>query len=61
MAAYKQAIALDDRCVEAWNRLWQCQRRLGFLGEAAFSAGKFLELAPRHPDAADAQQFLGGR
>jgi len=59
--AYKQAIALDDRLVEAWNRLWQCQRRLGRGDDAVFAARKFLELAPGHPDAAEAQQFLEGR
>ena len=58
---YRIAIALDERFVDAWNRLWHCLRDLGRIEEAVAAARKFYALDPTHPDALDALELLEGR
>ena len=57
--SYRDALSRDPAYAEARNRLWQALATLGRFDEARAEARRFLEVAPSHPDAVDAEKFLG--
>lgn len=61
LAAFRQAVGLDDSLPEAWNYVGYTSRKLGNYDDALVAYDKAIELKPGYPDALEyrGEAYLG--